>query len=111
MHKVLQGLGSGQLSLQQHCMKAAFYSIAEPNTNMSVHKTRLLVGQCADEYSKLKGFSPGAVTGKPVYLHGSLGRESATGRGVAYATREILKASKLGKVADKTFAIQHGKGR
>ena len=32
-----------------------------------------------DEYSKYKGFSPGVVTGKPVYLHGSLGREAATG--------------------------------
>eukprot|EP00955_Chlamydomonas_euryale_P079083 363245-Chlamydomonas_euryale.AAC.8 len=27
-----------------------------------------------DEYSKYKGFNPGVVTGKPVYLHGSLGR-------------------------------------
>ena len=32
-----------------------------------------------DEYSKFAGFSPGVVTGKPVHLHGSLGREAATG--------------------------------
>ena len=32
-----------------------------------------------DEYSKFSGFSPGVVTGKPVHLHGSLGREAATG--------------------------------
>jgi hypothetical protein len=35
-----------------------------------------------DEYSKFKGFSPGVVTGKPTWLHGSYGRESATGRGM-----------------------------
>lgn len=59
-----------------------------------------------DEYSKLKGFSPGVVTGKPVYLHGSLGREAATGRGTAFAIRELLKALHMGKVADQTYVIQ-----
>jgi len=59
-----------------------------------------------DEYSKLKGFSPGVVTGKPVYLHGSLGREAATGRGTAFAIREVLKALHMGKVADHTYVIQ-----
>ena len=37
-----------------------------------------------DEYSKRKGYSPACVTGKPVSLGGSLGREEATGRGVLY---------------------------
>lgn len=41
-----------------------------------------------------------------MYLHGSLGRESATGRGVAFATRELLKAMQMGKVADQRFVIQ-----
>ena len=43
-----------------------------------------------DEYSKFHGFSPAVVTGKPVNLHGSVGREEATGRGVFFATREYL---------------------
>ena len=30
-----------------------------------------------DEYSKYEGFSPGVVTGKPVHLFGSAGREEA----------------------------------
>ncbi|CAG9464846.1 unnamed protein product [Pedinophyceae sp. YPF-701] len=46
-----------------------------------------------DEYSKYKGFSPGVVTGKPVWLHGSLGRESATGRGVTLGIRELMKVT------------------
>ncbi|KAI8101979.1 hypothetical protein M9434_007040 [Picochlorum sp. BPE23] len=59
-----------------------------------------------DEYSKFNGFSPGIVTGKPVWLHGSLGREAATGRGTVFAIREALRALKLGEIKDKTFVIQ-----
>jgi len=35
-----------------------------------------------DQYSRLHGFAPAVVTGKPVELHGSEGREAATGYGV-----------------------------
>ena len=35
-----------------------------------------------DEYGKLHGYTPAIVTGKPISLEGSLGREAATGRGV-----------------------------
>ncbi|KAG2487515.1 hypothetical protein HYH03_013933 [Edaphochlamys debaryana] len=59
-----------------------------------------------DEYSKYKGFSPGVVTGKPVYLHGSLGREAATGRGTMFAIRELLKAMHMGKLSDQRYVIQ-----
>lgn len=59
-----------------------------------------------DEYSKFSGFSPGVVTGKPVWLHGSLGRDAATGRGTVFAIREALAALKMGKIKDKTFVIQ-----
>jgi glutamate dehydrogenase (NAD(P)+) len=37
-----------------------------------------------DEFSKRNGYSPAVVTGKPLALGGSLGREAATGQGVAY---------------------------
>ncbi len=37
-----------------------------------------------DAYGQLHGHSPACVTGKPVEIGGSLGRDSATGRGVAY---------------------------
>ena len=43
-----------------------------------------------DHYSRYHGFSPAVVTGKPVSLHGSLGRASATGRGCMFAIREVL---------------------
>ncbi|MEZ6194899.1 MAG: Glu/Leu/Phe/Val dehydrogenase dimerization domain-containing protein [Planctomycetota bacterium] len=40
-----------------------------------------------DEYGRSAGHSPAVVTGKPVELGGSLGRNEATGRGVATITR------------------------
>ncbi|XP_076957737.1 glutamate dehydrogenase 2 [Bidens hawaiensis] len=58
-----------------------------------------------DEYSKFHGYSPAIVTGKPLDLGGSLGREAATGRGVVYATEALL--GEHGKsINGLTFAIQ-----
>ncbi len=45
-----------------------------------------------DTYSVLKGYSvPGVVTGKPLFIGGSLGRDAATGRGVMYVIEEAAK--------------------
>jgi len=41
-----------------------------------------------DEYGKLYGHTPAIVTGKPISLGGSQGREAATGRGVVLCFRE-----------------------
>ncbi len=59
-----------------------------------------------DTYSVNAGFSvPGVVTGKPIVLGGSLGRTSATGDGVAIATREALRARGI-DINGATVAIQ-----
>ncbi len=58
-----------------------------------------------DEYAKFHGFHPGVVTGKPVDLFGSLGREEATGRGVVFATDEYLKTQGK-KLSDVSVVIQ-----
>ncbi len=44
-----------------------------------------------DEYSSKRGYSPAIVTGKPITLGGSYGREAATGRGVMIVMREAAR--------------------
>ena len=58
-----------------------------------------------DEFHRLEGFQPACVTGKPVELFGALGREEATGRGVAQITAATLEKSGA-KVKGATVAIQ-----
>jgi glutamate dehydrogenase (NAD(P)+) len=69
------------------------------NTNSKV------MGWIMDEYSRFKGFNPGVVTGKPLDLFGSLGREEATGRGVMYALDECLQRQGR-EMAGTSVAVQ-----
>jgi len=59
-----------------------------------------------DTYSTLEGFmSPGVITGKPIALGGSLGRDKATGRGAVFCTVEAAKVNKI-DLKKATFAVQ-----
>jgi glutamate dehydrogenase (NAD(P)+) len=59
-----------------------------------------------DTYSQQVGFAvPGVVTGKPLSIGGSLGREEATGRGVVYVTLEALRHLNL-DIRNTTVAVQ-----
>ena len=59
-----------------------------------------------DTISMHKGFTvSGVVTGKPLAIGGSLGRDEATARGAMYATREAAKKIKL-NVKGATVAVQ-----
>ena len=58
-----------------------------------------------DQYGKLHGHTPAIVTGKPISLEGSYGREAATGRGCVFMFQEA--APKLGlDPADTSFVVQ-----
>lgn len=64
-----------------------------------------------DTYSQIKGFTiPGVVTGKPVEIGGSLGREESTGRGVVYCAEEAAKLLKIPMNSQTTVAV-HGFGK
>lgn len=59
-----------------------------------------------DTYSQQVGYAvQGVVTGKPLSIGGSLGREEATGRGVVYVTMEALRHLKM-DIEKATVAIQ-----
>jgi glutamate dehydrogenase (NAD(P)+) len=59
-----------------------------------------------DTYSMMVGHQElGVVTGKPVSIGGSVGREEATGRGVMYVLRKFL-ATKNKQLTDVRIAIQ-----
>jgi glutamate dehydrogenase (NAD(P)+) len=61
-----------------------------------------------DEYGKLHGHTPAAVTGKPISLEGSYGREAATGRGLVYLYEEA--APDCGLEPEKTRFVVAGYG-
>src|SRR3989440_1006145 len=61
-----------------------------------------------DEYGKLHGHTPACVTGKPISLEGSFGREAATGRGLVYLYE--LAAEELALEPESTRVVVQGYG-
>ncbi len=70
-----------------------------------VNTTPQVMAWIMDEYAKYHGFHPGVVTGKPVDLFGSVGRDEATGRGVVIAIEELLRTQGQ-QIKDATYVIQ-----
>jgi len=59
-----------------------------------------------DEYQAINGEQfPGVITGKPVELGGSLGRKEATGYGLVFMLRELLKEMEI-DITNATASIE-----
>jgi glutamate dehydrogenase len=62
-----------------------------------------------DEYSRIREFdSPGFITGKPVVLGGSQGRETATAMGVTICIEEAAKSKQMDLVGAKIIVQGFG---
>ncbi len=87
-------LSSGELSRITRRFTSAIAPLIGPDQDIpapDVGTTPEIMGWIMDTYSMLKGHAvPGVVTGKPISLGGSLGRNEATGYGVSIITKSIL---------------------
>ncbi len=84
-----------------HEMMGPYRDIPAPDVNTDAQTMAWFM----DEYSKINGFTPGVVTGKPTDLYGAEGREEATGRGVALMAKAYAERA-WGTVEGKTVVIQ-----
>ena len=73
------------------CIIGPSEDIPAPDVNTNAQ----VMSWIMDQYSRRHGHTPAVVTGKPLELGGSAGREEATGRGVCIALRESSKTLKL----------------
>jgi glutamate dehydrogenase (NADP+) len=86
----------------------AFARVIGPDRDIpapDVYTNSMIMGWMADEYSQIVGkLSPGVITGKPIALGGSLGRNDATARGGYYLVRHLAKD--LGLAESASVVIQ-----
>lgn len=74
-----------------------------------VYTTPQIMAWIMDTFSMQHGYSiPGVVTGKPIAIGGSLGRDKATARGCLYVVNEALRV--LGRTVEGTRVAIHGFG-
>jgi glutamate dehydrogenase/leucine dehydrogenase len=79
--------------------------VPAPDMNTSGREMAWIV----DEFSRIRGYQePGVITGKPLQIGGSQGREAATGRGVM--TTAMCAMKKLGWDPKKVTAAVQGFG-
>ena len=101
-------LSKAELERLSRAYMQAFASVVGPDRDIpapDVYTNAMIMGWMADEYSQIVGeLSPAVITGKPLALGGSLGRNDATARGGYYLVRHL--AGELGLSGGMRVAIQ-----
>jgi len=101
-------LSPSELERVTRCFIDQIHEMIGPNLDIpapDMGTNAQVMAWAVNQYEKYHGFSPAVITGKPLELHGSAGREEATGRGVGIITRATCTA--LGKtVAGSRIALQ-----
>ncbi|MGD0637345.1 MAG: Glu/Leu/Phe/Val dehydrogenase [Nitrososphaerales archaeon] len=102
-------MSQGELERLTRRYAAAISNVIGPDQDIpapDVYTNSQIMAWILDTYSLIKGYAvPGVVTGKPISLGGSLGRDTATGRGAAFCTREASKVVKV-PLKGATVAVQ-----
>ena len=102
-------LSRGELQRLTRRYAAEIFPLIGPDKDVpapDVGTDQQVMAWIMDTYSQQVGYAvQGVVTGKPLSIGGSLGREDATGRGVVCVTLEALRHLKL-DMNDVTVAIQ-----
>ena len=76
--------------------------IPAPDMNTNAQTMSWIV----DQYGRRYGHTTQIVTGKPLALGGSFGREEATGRGVVVCTDEAVRDAGFGDPSEVSIAVQ-----
>lgn len=102
-------LSEGELERVSRGYIEAIASIIGPDRDIpapDVYTNAKIMGWMADTYGKInKAYTPAIITGKPIIIGGSKGRNEATARGCVYTIIEAMKD--LGKPLNgATVAIQ-----
>ncbi|MEM2144662.1 MAG: Glu/Leu/Phe/Val dehydrogenase [Candidatus Jordarchaeaceae archaeon] len=88
-------LSIGELERLTRGYTRAIAKLIGPNLDVpapDVYTNAQVMAWIMDEYNEITGhFAPGVVTGKPVGMGGSLGRNEATSRGLVYCVEEAAK--------------------
>ncbi|MFB6278876.1 MAG: Glu/Leu/Phe/Val dehydrogenase [Salinibacter sp.] len=101
-------LSTGEMERLSRRLVETLHELIGPTTDIpapDMNTDGQVMAWLFDEYSNFHGFEPAAVTGKPVDVHGSVGRDAATGRGCLFALREVLNHDGR-ELADTEVAIQ-----
>lgn len=102
-------MSKGELERVSRGFMEAIHEIVGPEKDIpapDVYTTPQIMGWMMDTFSRLKGFnSPGVITGKPLIIGGSKGRNEATARGCVFVIQDALHD--MGKSTEgATVAIQ-----
>jgi len=104
-----KNMSQGELERMTRRFAAAISSIIGPYKDIpapDVYTNGQTMAWIMDTYSTIVGMaSPGVITGKPISLGGSLGRDKATGRGAVFCTVEAAKVKKM-DLKKATFAVE-----
>jgi glutamate dehydrogenase (NAD(P)+) len=87
-------LSEGELERLSRSFMRGIAEVIGPNVDVpapDVNTSPKIMAWMADEYARRYGPNPAVITGKPVSVGGSLGRESATGRGALICLDHIVR--------------------